>query len=352
MILKIALWILLGILLLILFLLGVVLLVPIRYRIHAEKYEAVNARFQVTWLLHLVSALFVIENGKVSLGRLKLAGITVLNFLNPKQAKAAEEAVEAAAETAAEGVETLAAEAAEDAELTDSSKGESPEAVSNTEEQPEAAVDSETLLADEEKAKESAKEKESSEKKKRKKVRKKKKKKEEQPARKKLTIKERLYQKFLAVCDIVDHGIDRIDDGIDWLYEKIVKLSDLLRSAEEILSEECTIGMIHRIGRLLKAVILHILPVRCKGRLELGLADPAATGQVCTAMAILLPVYEDHLEFTPNFAKQVTEGEITCRGRIRLGYLVRKVLGLIFNRDFLKLLGLLIRKRKEMKAAK
>ena len=75
--------VLLGILLTLLLL---VLFFPISYRVSASYNEAVKARAKVYWLFHLISVTFDYGDG-VKKCILRLFGIPLMDFLNPKPKK-------------------------------------------------------------------------------------------------------------------------------------------------------------------------------------------------------------------------------------------------------------------------
>lgn len=87
-----------------------------------------------------------------------------------------------------------------------------------------------------------------------------------------------------------------------------------------------------------KKVFRHILPLKLKGHVTFGFDEPYTTGQVLSLAAIFYPFYRDRLLITPVFDRQVLEGEISFRGRIRAGTLLIAGIRVLLNKNFRKLL--------------
>lgn len=324
-ILKVILFAILAVLGLLVLLSCIVLLVPIRYRIWGKKDETVDAKVQVHWLLHLVSVLLLVEQGKVTVGKVKLCGFTVMDFLSDK-GKADGGKTEGTDDNQQDGTgqsEELSAEQSE------SLPSESMEASLTEQSEVKPDVDAGTDTVQSTAKEESAENTLQSHKKKKKTARKKKKSK---ASRKPLL--ERLAEEFERFCSFINTALDRLDEGIDAFWDKVSPVLDTISTYYAFATEDATVSLIKRVLATVVDFIRYILPVKLQGNLHLGMADPAGTGQICSIMAILLPWYEKNFTFTPDFEKQVMEGEVKCRGRIRLGHFVWKVLVLVCSRDF------------------
>lgn len=70
----------------------------------------------------------------------------------------------------------------------------------------------------------------------------------------------------------------------------------------------------------------------------LGLEDPYTMGQIVSVAALLYPVIQDRIRFTPVFGEKVLDGELSLRGRIRAGTLLWLVIRLLLDGNFRKLL--------------
>lgn len=79
-----------------------------------------------------------------------------------------------------------------------------------------------------------------------------------------------------------------------------------------------------------------IKPKRLEGYVHFGLEDPANTGQLLGVLAIALPLYDEFLTIQPDFEQSCIEGNLEGNGKLRLFPVVRLVLKVIFNKNLIK----------------
>ncbi|MGN0267091.1 MAG: DUF2953 domain-containing protein [Lachnospiraceae bacterium] len=89
--------------------------------------------------------------------------------------------------------------------------------------------------------------------------------------------------------------------------------------------------LMKKLLRSLKKIIRHLLPDELKIRGTIGLDDPAQTGRVMEAAAVLYAFYPDHIQITPSFDEKVLEGEAELKGNIVLLYLLIKGIGMALS---------------------
>lgn len=87
-----------------------------------------------------------------------------------------------------------------------------------------------------------------------------------------------------------------------------------------------------------KRLIKHIRPQKVKGRIAFGFDDPYTTGQVLMYAGPLLGWYHKWLNLEPYFDRQVLEGEIAFKGRIRAAAVLMIGFKVYRDRNFRKLL--------------
>ncbi len=68
-----------------------------------------------------------------------------------------------------------------------------------------------------------------------------------------------------------------------------------------------------------KRLLLHLLPTDVSADVILGFEDPARTGQVLSYLSIPQAFYGDRIRITPVFDREIKEGDVTVKGRIRGG---------------------------------
>lgn len=284
----------LGVLLLLIVL---VLFVPVRYRITLHRKESeeapVKAKLSVTWLLHVVSAVFFYPEEAYI--KIKLLFITVFRSDQPPKEKEKKQK---------EKIQKEKIQKEEAQKEKTQKKRQEPER------QPMAEKTS-ASLPEEKKEADRRKEKDEPGKK--------------DFFRKLLSILKNIKYTIIKICDKIKHIVNNIRYYID-----ILK-SDTFRMAWSVCSPQ--------VFGLLKS----ILPKKFVGNIKMGTGDPASTGQVMAAYGILYPLLGNHIEIIPDFEQQIVEGDLLVKGKITLFRLVKTAWIVYFNKDLRHLIKLLKR---------
>lgn len=325
---------LLILLLLILFFAAVVLFVPVRYRLTASRYEKLKGELLISWLLRGIS-LRVFYDGRA------LARGKVLWFrLFEKQLWPFEE-------EEAERPETEQPEAGEmDAGQTESERTKEPDGLGKKkakqpplpqEEEGKEEEFEERLRATELSPSE-GREKE-----------------EPDPAlsgpsnpgirlllgRLKETVK-RFTRKLIGKISGFFRDFHQSLKRIPKIWTEIKnKLADGRKSFErmrEILTNEENREVFRLLVSRGRKLFRHVRPKKIKGKLQFGFSDPYRTGQVLTAVSPFYGLYAKELELIPDFEHEVLKGEISVKGRIRMGVVLWTGIRLFLNKNFRRLL--------------
>ena len=91
------------------------------------------------------------------------------------------------------------------------------------------------------------------------------------------------------------------------------------------------------------ALLNGIKPKKLRGNLVIGTGDPASTGQILAVYGMLYPVIGDHINITPDFERQIVEGNLLIKGRITAWKLLKTAWKVYFNRDIRRVIKLLKR---------
>ena len=119
------------------------------------------------------------------------------------------------------------------------------------------------------------------------------------------------------------------------------KLADGRKSFErmrEILTNEENREVFRLLVSRGKKLFRHVRPKKIKGKLQFGFSDPYRTGQVLTAVSPFYGLYAKELELIPDFEHEVLKGEISVKGRIRMGVVLWTGIRLFLNKNFRGLL--------------
>lgn len=165
------------------------------------------------------------------------------------------------------------------------------------------------------------------------------------------SIKDKTKARLGRIKGFPQRLADRISTVIDGLE---AKLKELLKSAAEVFKklkaaydkrsgqlrqlkelwqdERFAQGRELLISRILK-LLKELKPRRGKGYLRLGFDDPYTTGQAMMLASVLYPLYAEHIEMIPDFDKEIIDGELDIRGRIRVIVPAEAALRIFFNKQ-------------------
>ena len=134
---------------------------------------------------------------------------------------------------------------------------------------------------------------------------------------------------------------EKLDGLLAGFLDKYVALEDKwegIRDKYEFLTGTHAMREYGRVFRNIGKIIRHILPHHLTGRLHYGLDAPDVTGKILAYYCALAPVHKYALIPEPDFTQKVIEGEAHLTGRIFIGYIILKALGIALNRDVIYLL--------------
>lgn len=104
--------------------------------------------------------------------------------------------------------------------------------------------------------------------------------------------------------------------------EKISKLIESLKSKKEkifdFLADEEAQRAKGEVILTCKKLFRHIMPVKLRADVKFGFSEPDETGVCYALLCLLYGKYEGKLILEPDFEHELLEGEIRCKGRIRL----------------------------------
>ena len=257
-------------------LIGIVLFMPLRYRLKATadgNIDSLKAKLDFSWLFHLLSGYVTYENKEphwhIKIFWKKISGETKISADEVKET--VEDVTEEAVEEAIEKTEIIT---------------EALEEVNENVEKPAKNVSKETSEKNNEKT----------------------------------SILERIKYTIQAICD------------------KIKMIKEMKDEVESFIYNEVHIAAFKRIKKELFRLLLYLKPKKFHLVLHYGLKDPAATGQVLAIISMLYPFMEENIDITPNFQQEVLEGDTYIKGHIRVFYILIVALRIFVDKNVLRTL--------------
>lgn len=299
----------------------IILLVPVRFRARGSYYDTAEGSARITWLMHLILVQISYRD------QLEVA-VRILGFklFKEKGGEAKEDLIENPVLSAQEFAEDVL-----DPKLDETVQSviaappeETPEETpkERLEETPEAEIETE-----EEKQKETEEEK-------------RKEKQEEAPAvlSKNKRKKKKRRSFIIRFFSRVRERLRRLKLTFRILSGRVKILWHKKEKLAAFLKDEKNQKTFHLVKKQLFALIRHVRPRTLKGRLTFGLEDPYLMGRILTGAALFYPLYHESLNLTPVFEQKILEGELSLKGRIRLGTLLVIGLRLLIHKNFRVLL--------------
>ena len=342
---------LLILLLLILFFAAVVLFVPVRYRLTASRYEKLKGELLVSWLLRGISLRVFYDGRALARGKVLWFRLFEKQLWPFEEEEAGGEFGEAAEPTE---IGRPKAEAREREEKW-------PEAERPESEQPEAGETEEPDGLGKKKAEppplpqeEEGKEEEFEERLRATELSPSEDREKEEPDpsgpsaagrrlfwRLKETVKQftrKLTGKISGFFRDFHQSLKRIPKIWTEIKNKLANGRQSFERMREIFTNEENREVFRLLVSRGRKLFRHVRPKKIKGKLQFGFSDPYRTGQVLTAVSPFYGLYAKELELIPDFEHEVLKGEISVKGRIRMGVVLWTGIRLFLNKNFRRLL--------------
>lgn len=326
-ILGIVLLILLCFLVLLLFL---VVFFPVSYRLGASYQETLTARVKVHWLFHFVSVtLDYSEDKKRCI--LRLLGIPLADFLNPKPKKVKKE------KRKAQKRKSKSQKKKKERPNKEKTKSEEKSQEKNPIKEPvkkEAPPEPEAVFRKEEpeqtKTEPGKTKAESGETK------------TEAGETKNLRAKlwdfmQRIFQFPKRLWQVIKNMLQKCRD----LWNKGIDIKEKLEKWIEILTRERTKTAVGKAKRQICRLLKHILPRKWNAYVNFGFEDPALTGQILGYYWMFIGLWAERLICVPDFEHKTFSGNIRAKGHIQVFQLIYAAYQFLFDKDlvYLRKLG-------------
>ncbi len=149
------------------------------------------------------------------------------------------------------------------------------------------------------------------------------------------TIPMRIHYKISEILSRILDFLANITENINKLIKKRDDILEKYAEVRQFLGEEETKKALRDCKKYFLKSWRHVRPRRFHGVVHFGMEDPAETGKVLGAVAMLFPVYRDRLVIAPDFEQKILEGEFYARGRIRIGFFMLLGIQMVLNRNLL-----------------
>ena len=291
---------------LVLVLLLLLLFVPVRYRFYAEKHDNFICKLKASWLgfVFCFKANYD-ENGFVywlrSFGGTLVSNEDGFSEESQEEADTETEAAESEKETRmrkkAEVREAKKQEKREQAEAGKAKKTEKQEAEDAESDQQDGLSDQMIQDADPDR--------------------------EDRDANREFAEDHSEFQKspetiFTRIGKKFDRFVIAVKDKIEAVVRKLHHMKDKAEQYKKFVRAGTTKQAFQVLKRNVILLLKHLNPTKIKGQVTYGSGDPASTGKQLGYLSLILPLYYNKIDITPDFSKKILEGDIFIKGRIRV----------------------------------
>ena len=148
---------------------------------------------------------------------------------------------------------------------------------------------------------------------------------------------QKLMERIRGIRDKIVSTFLKWKDKIGQICSTITSLRFKVDLIMNFLRDELNKEGMHLTFSSLKKLLKHVLPTKLRSKLTFGTGDPCSTGQALGVMSILYSFYGDRIQITPDFERNILEGEHFARGRIRFVTILIIVVKLILDKRFKQL---------------
>lgn len=147
-------------------------------------------------------------------------------------------------------------------------------------------------------------------------------------------------KQFVRACISV---IRKLKYTIQTIYDKIKNIIENFRYYWKIIRSDLFRNTWKKCSAQAISLIKRIVPYKIDGYLKIGMDDPATTGQILAYYGMLYPWIGDNIQVVPDFEQVVLEGNLLLKGKITLYRILKTAWIIYFNKDLRKLIHLLKR---------
>lgn len=145
---------------------------------------------------------------------------------------------------------------------------------------------------------------------------------EKEPPAGKTGFAERIRRKLFSFADKVRFAFQSFCDKIKQIEDRLLWLTEKWEEVRAVLEDPANQKSARLLAAQLKKLFRHVLPRRGEGDLTFGLEDPYWMGKLLSLAAVLYPFTHHVLTLHPVFDQNILEGEVHVRGRLRPGVML------------------------------
>jgi len=151
--------------------------------------------------------------------------------------------------------------------------------------------------------------------------------KSEETEKPKVSFKERIQ----GIRQKAGETLHSIPKKVEEIREKIHSLKQQAETWMAFVKSDEVKQLLSTCWKQIKRILKHLMPTGLQIRGNYGFADPSLTGKITGFIYALPPRYQKGIQLQPHFQEECLDGEVSIKGRIRLGSLVWPVVKILLK---------------------
>lgn len=128
--------------------------------------------------------------------------------------------------------------------------------------------------------------------------------------------------------------LNKLSDKYESIHDRYKKIRKDIRFWDRMIHDARNQNAVDIIKKQVVRLLKKIAPKRVKGFVHFGFDDPATTGQILVYLSVLYPVLPRMLKIDPGFSDTLLYGNVDIKGRLALITVAVAFLKVYFNKDF------------------
>ncbi|MCR5774369.1 MAG: DUF2953 domain-containing protein [Lachnospiraceae bacterium] len=147
----------------------------------------------------------------------------------------------------------------------------------------------------------------------------------------------KVYPSAKDEAGVLGERKEPVSERFEKIKYKITSLYVKIKRIIYMINDERDQRAVQELLLRLKKLLWHIRPRKLNANLDLGLGNPASTGEIVGIIYSFYPVYTDHLHLNPDFDQKVIKGDAFLKGHVQLIFVLIALARVYFDKDIRRL---------------
>lgn len=146
-----------------------------------------------------------------------------------------------------------------------------------------------------------------------------------------------LFNKIVHFVSVVFDFCKRIREKIKKIFYKFADIYNNVEYYTQFISNPKVQDEIAKLLGIVSKLLKRIKPTKFNADINIGMSDPASTGQALAILAIFYPVLHDHVNVVPYFEEEILDFDIIIKGKILVFDVLIAAFKIYFDKDLKKI---------------